>query len=99
MISTKALNISKNSKNGVPLIKYLTECENGEELLILRVNAGVRAKKRLANLGLLPNVKIIKKKDAPFKGPIEIIVKGTSLVIGRGLASKIVLKYEGSCAY
>ena len=55
-------------------------------------NAGYHAKRRLACLGIIPGVDIIKKKAAPFHGPIEIIVKGSSLVIGRGLAAKIIVK-------
>jgi len=43
-------------------------------------------------------VKIVKKKSAPLKGPLEIIVKGSSLVIGRGLAEKIVVKCSEECA-
>ena len=58
------------------------------------MNAGHHAKRRLACLGIIPGVKIIKKKTAPFHGPMEIIVKGTSLVIGRGLAAKISVKSE-----
>ena len=64
--------------------------------MILRVNAGHNAKRRLANLGIIPGVKIIKKKAAPFRGPIEINVKGSSLVIGRGLATKIFVKCVSS---
>jgi len=76
----------------------LTECEKGEEVIVLNVNAGLRAKRRLANLGILPGAKIKKKKDAPFRGPLEVIVKGSSLVIGRGLASKIVVQRDESCS-
>ncbi|MHA1195066.1 MAG: FeoA family protein [Promethearchaeota archaeon] len=72
-------------------MRYLSECENGEEVTVIRVNAGFKAKQRLANLGIVPGIKIIKKNSAPLRGPIEIIVKGTSLVIGRGLASKILV--------
>jgi Fe2+ transport system protein FeoA len=36
-------------------------------------------------------------KNAPFRGPIEIKVKGSSLVIGRGLASRIVVSRNNSC--
>jgi len=75
-------------------IKYLTECELGSVLTVLSVNAGLGAKTRLANLGIVPGVKITKKKAAPFRGPTEIIVKGTSIVIGRGLASKIVVDVQ-----
>lgn len=80
----------------IPLKKCLIDCSKEEELIILRVNAGHNAKRRLANLGIIPGVKIIKKKAAPFQGPIEINVKGSSLVIGRGLAAKIFVKCVGS---
>ncbi len=82
---------------GVPLTKCLSECEIGEELLVISVDAGKKAKNRLANLGIVPGVKITKNKAAPFQGPVEIIVKGTSLVLGRGLAEKIRVRCKGSC--
>ncbi|MFX1320620.1 MAG: ferrous iron transport protein A [Promethearchaeota archaeon] len=75
-------------------IDRLSNCQNGEEVIVLRVHAGYMAKKRLANLGIIPGVKMIKKRSALFRGPIEIIVKGSCLVIGRGLASKIMVKKE-----
>lgn len=87
----------KNQIRGTPLIKCLTECEKGEEVVVLRVNAGRNAKIRLANLGVVPGTKITKTKNAPFKGPLEIIVKGSSLVIGRGLALKIIVECNGAC--
>jgi len=80
-----------------PLIKCLTECDIGTELIVTGVNAGYGAKRRLAHLGIVPGVKIIKKNSAPFRGPINIIVKGTSLVIGRGLAAKILVNCNSSC--
>ncbi|MHA1239803.1 MAG: FeoA family protein, partial [Promethearchaeota archaeon] len=91
-MSKKSIIKSENQNLGNPLAKCLTECEKGEEVVILRVNAGRSAKTRLANLGVVPGVKIRKTKNAPFKGPLEIIVKGSSLVIGRGLASKIIVE-------
>lgn len=68
------------------------DCENGEEFIVSSVNSGHMAKRRLAHLGIVPGVKIVKKKAAPFRGPIEINVKGSSLVIGRGLATRIMVK-------
>lgn len=64
---------------------------------MVNVNAGRMAKMRLANLGIVPGVKIKKEKSAPLRGPIEIIVKGSSLVIGRGLASKIIVSCNKEC--
>ncbi|MFX1493195.1 MAG: ferrous iron transport protein A [Promethearchaeota archaeon] len=81
-------------KKAGTLINCLTDCPIGEKLKVLRVNAGYHAKRRLANLGIIPGVQIIKRKAAPFRGPIEITVKGTSLVIGRGLAARIIVLSE-----
>ncbi len=86
-----------SQKIGTRLITYLTECESGEEVIVLSVNAGYRAKTRLANLGIVPGVKVKKMKNAPFRGPIEIKVRGSSLVLGRGLASRIIVSRNNSC--
>ncbi|MFX1388322.1 MAG: ferrous iron transport protein A [Promethearchaeota archaeon] len=83
--------LPRNHKK-IPNLKYLNECPIGQKFIVQRVNAGYHAKRRLACLGIIPGVEIVIKKAAPFRGPIEIIVKGSSLVIGRGLASKIIVK-------
>jgi Fe2+ transport system protein FeoA len=89
----------RNKGYGTPLIKCLTECDKGEEVRVLNVDAGYGAKRRLANLGIVPGTIIKKKKEAPFRGPLEIYVKGTSLVLGRGLASKILVECDEACSY
>lgn len=63
------------------------------------MNVGQKAKRRLANLGIIPGVEIIKKKSAPLRGPVEIIVKGSSLVLGRGIAQKIIVNCEDKCEF
>ena len=85
------------SQPPISLIKCLTDCDIGAELTVLKVNAGFGAKQRLANLGIVPGVKIKKRRAAPFRGPVEIEVKGSSLVLGRGLAKKILVKCIGTC--
>jgi Fe2+ transport system protein FeoA len=89
--------IQQDIKNYVPLLKCLTDCEKGEQLEVVEIQAGYRAKQRLAHLGVFPGTKIIKKKSAPWNGPLEIIVRGTSLVIGRGLANKIMVLCKDNC--
>jgi Fe2+ transport system protein FeoA len=84
---------------GIPLIKCLTECEKGEEVRVLNVKAGFKAKRRLANLGIVPGTIIKKQKEAPFHGPLGIIVKGTQLVLGRGLAAKIFVECDNACPF
>ncbi len=92
----------KRKRKVEPLINRLIDCPIGVKLKVLRVNTGHHghhghhAKRRLANLGIIPGVQIIKRKAAPFRGPIEIIVKGSLLVIGRGLAARIIVINENS---
>jgi Fe2+ transport system protein FeoA len=87
----------KKPRSYATLLKCLTECQKGKLVEVVNVNAGFKAKRRLANLGIVPGVKIIKRKSAPLKGPLEIIVRGSSLVIGRGLAEKIIVKCKEEC--
>lgn len=89
---------SENSPNsgsadqGQNLIKCLIECPIQTDLKVMSVNSGRGAKQRLANLGIVPGVIIRKRKSAPFRGPTEVEVKGSSLVLGRGIASKIIVQ-------
>ena len=76
----------------IDTIKSLIECPIGAKLKVIRVNAGYQAKRRLAHLGIVPGVNIVKKNSAPFRGPIEIDVKGSTLIIGRGLAARILVQ-------
>ena len=48
-----------------------------------------RAAQRLMDMGLTPGTEVRVVQSAPFRGPLEISVRGSRLVIGRGLASKI----------
>ncbi len=67
----------------------LSDVANGKKVKVCKVNAGVEAKRRLANLGLVPGVEISKKQSAPLHGPVEIEVRGSILALGRGIATKI----------
>lgn len=88
-----------HKRRGTPLIKCLTECDKEVDVRVLNVNTGFKSKRRLANLGVVPGTTIQKRKEAPFRGPIEVFVKGTQLVIGRGLASKILVECDETCSY
>ena len=89
---------SSRIQSGNSLIKCLTECDKGSELNVLKINAGSKAKTRLADLGVIPGSKIYKTKEAPFHGPLEIKVKGSQLVLGRGIAEKILVQCENGCS-
>ena len=69
----------------------LTELKEGHSGIIKSINACRLATKRLADLGLTSGTEIKVLRKAPFFGPVEIEVRGSRLVIGRGLASKVLV--------
>jgi len=70
----------------------LIQAKENEEMIIVSIMAGQVATKRLADMGLVQDTKIKILRKAPF-GPIEIGVRGSKLVLGRGLAAKIFVKH------
>ena len=58
---------------------------------IVYINAGMGASRRLTSLGLTPGTIIVKLSSAPFRGPVQLKVRNTRLVIGWGLATKIIV--------
>lgn len=51
--------------------------------------------KRLMDLGLTSGTKVTVVKSAPFHGPVEILVRGSRLALGRGIAERIVVETDG----
>jgi len=50
--------------------------------------------KRLMDMGLTPGTRVTVVKSAPFHGPLEILVRGSRLALGRGMAERIFVKAE-----
>jgi DtxR family Mn-dependent transcriptional regulator len=80
----------------------LTTLRNGETGIVASIRAGRGRgwgrgwgfEKRLMDLGLTPGAKVTVVKSAPFHGPIEILVRGSRLALGRGMAEKIFVEIE-----
>ena len=82
----------------------LTALKNGESGIITsmslssgrgRGRSGGRGRgfqKRLMDMGLTPGTKVIVVKSAPFRGPIEVLVRGSRLALGRGMAERIFVE-------
>ena len=80
----------------VPL-SSLKEGESGIITAIKTNPAGRRGRswgfiKRLVDMGLTPGTKITVVKSAPFRGPIEVSVRGSRLALGRGMARRIFVE-------
>jgi len=48
--------------------------------------------KRLMDLGLTPGTQVTVMKSAPFHGPVEILVRGSRLALGRGVADRVLVE-------
>ena len=72
----------------------LTGLDDGQSGIIVSVMGGKMLTKRLADLGITTGkeVKVIRK--TLFSGPVQVEVAGSKLVIGWGLASKIMVEVK-----
>jgi Fe2+ transport system protein FeoA len=50
--------------------------------------------KRLEDMGLTPGTHIKVIRSAPFRGPIELAVRGSRLALGRGMADRILVRVK-----
>ena len=73
----------------------LCNTKQGQKVRIAKINAGIKATKRLADMGLIINTDIDIIRKTPFCGPIEIKVRGSNLILGKQISNKILVKnYE-----
>jgi len=79
----------------------LTTLKDGETGIITSIRAEYSrgkkrrrwgVEKRLIDMGLTPGTKVTVIKSAPFHGPLEILVRGSRLALGRGIAEKIFVE-------
>lgn len=73
-------------------LKSLSEMRPGERGVIVSMACGLGVARRVAEMGLTPGVEVLVTRRAPLRGPIEVEVRGTRVVLGYGLASKIAVK-------
>jgi len=70
--------------------KPLSAIRSGEKVRLASVTAGRGLNSRLASMGLLPNVEITVVNNR-HPGPFVISVKGSRMMLGRGMAHKIMV--------
>jgi len=90
--------MERPEKSGVPL----TSLRDGETAILSSIKAGHGKgrgrgwgfEKRLMDMGLTPGTKVVVVKSAPFHGPLEILVRGSRIALGRGVAERIFVEIE-----
>lgn len=70
----------------------LVDIKNGNWVRIVDFLGGRGMESRLTQLGFLPGNKIRVIRSAPFHGPLIIDVEGREIVIGRGIARRILVE-------
>ena len=69
----------------------LTMVHEGRKAVLHSVDGGRQVRSRLAALGLLPGTELEVIQNSGH-GPFVIAVKGSRIVIGRGMAARIVVE-------
>jgi ferrous iron transport protein A len=64
--------------------------KTGETVKLARIEAGRGLKSRLASMGLIADVQITVTNNCR-PGPFVITVKGSRMMLGRGIAQKIMV--------
>ena len=72
----------------------LINLEENQHATIASVAADHKAAKRLADLGLTPNTPITVIRKNFSRGPIEIRMRGSNIILGRGVAAKILVRRD-----
>jgi Fe2+ transport system protein FeoA len=68
----------------------LSTVQAGQTVKLVSIDAGHGLNSRLASMGLLPNVKITVVNNT-HPGPFVISVRDSKMVLGRGMAHKIMV--------
>lgn len=66
----------------------LTDCSPGAVVRVIHLSGGPEARRKMLDLGIVPGEELkVSRNDG--NGPLLVLVRGTSMMIGRGLADKI----------
>lgn len=73
-------------------LNVLTDLAEGEKGVMVKALGGFGLVRRLADMGLTPGVEVKLLRKSSFSGPVEIEVRGVALALGRGVASRVLVK-------
>ena len=77
-------------------IVTLRHMRSGDSGKVVEVNGGLGLVNRLSAMGLRPGKRLTKISSMLMRGPVTIKVGNTRLAIGHGMASRILVKLDGS---
>ncbi|HEX42255.1 MAG TPA: ferrous iron transport protein A [Phycisphaerales bacterium] len=71
-------------------VKPLSKVKAGQTARVVRIEAGASANARLASMGLVPRTQVSMISNG-HPGPMVVSVKGAKMMLGRGMAHKIMV--------
>ena len=74
------------------LLTELSNLKPGERGKVAFIRAGSNAYQRLLDMGLTKGTIVEVVNAAPFQGPLELSLRGATLALGRGLASRVFVE-------
>jgi ferrous iron transport protein A len=69
----------------------LSTVSGGDTVRLVQVRAGRGLNSRLASMGFVPDVEIRVVSNG-HPGPFVVVIKGVKVVLGRGVAQKILIQ-------
>jgi DtxR family Mn-dependent transcriptional regulator len=72
----------------------ISQLKKGEHGKVSFIRGEHKVLQRLCDMGLTPGTDVTVVKSAPFHGPVEILVRGSRLALGRGMTEVIFVEAE-----
>ncbi|PUA32033.1 MAG: hypothetical protein B9J98_04630 [Candidatus Terraquivivens tikiterensis] len=72
----------------------LLELKNGQRGVVALLQGNKKVVQRLSELGIVPDTVVEVINSAPLGGPVEVLVRGSRLAIGREVARGILVRVE-----
>jgi ferrous iron transport protein A len=85
-------NSERRNPQGNEEVISLTNLREGERATVTHAFGGSGIVRRLAEMGLTPGVEVRLLRKCPFRGPLQIEVRGVALALGYGVSSKVFVR-------
>lgn len=91
-VSSEEFETKVNELFKLKKIVPLTFLKRGDKGKLVKINGGRGITRRLNELGIVGDVEILVKEEAPLHGPIKISVRNSDIILGYGQAKKILVE-------